>query len=86
MDDFADTDEPPPCPRCGAPLRPDVVWFGELLPEASLRRAWHAAERCELFLSVGTSNLVEPAASLPWMANAAGATVLPALLKAAWPD
>jgi len=67
---------PPPCPGCGAWLRPDVVWFGELLPEAGLRAAWDAAESCDLFLSIGTSNLVEPAASLPWMAHDAGAAVV----------
>jgi len=67
---------PPPCPECGAPLRPDVVWFGESLPAASLSAAVFAAGHCDLFLSVGTSNLVEPAASLPWVAAARGATVL----------
>jgi NAD-dependent deacetylase len=66
---------PPRCPRCGANLRPDVVWFGELLPEAALAAAWDAARTCDLFLSVGTSGLVEPAASLPGAAMRAGATV-----------
>jgi NAD-dependent deacetylase len=70
--------EPPPpvCPDCGALLRPDVVWFGELLPAGALEQARAAAQECDLFLSVGTSNLVEPAASLPWVANRHGATVL----------
>jgi NAD-dependent deacetylase len=67
---------PPPCARCGAPLRPDVVWFGEQLPPEALERAWSAAHDCDVFLSVGTSNLVEPAASLPWIAASAGAAVL----------
>lgn len=71
----ADGGEPPRCEGCGAYLRPDVVWFGERLPERALREAWAAACDCDLFLSVGTSNLVEPAASLPWMAAAQGATV-----------
>jgi NAD-dependent deacetylase len=66
---------PPCCQTCGAPLRPDVVWFGELLPEEALRAAEAAARDCEVFLSIGTSNLVEPAASLPWRAAAAGADV-----------
>jgi NAD-dependent deacetylase len=66
---------PPPCPACGAPLRPDVVWFGELLPPAALERAWEAASSCDLFLSVGTSGVVEPAASLPRVAYSRGATV-----------
>jgi NAD-dependent deacetylase len=67
---------PPPCPRCGAPLRPDVVWFGEQLPAGALEEAVRAARDCDVFLSVGTSNLVEPAASLPWLAASAGAEVL----------
>jgi NAD-dependent deacetylase len=66
---------PPRCPACGAHLRPDVVWFGELLPEEALLRAWDAARTCDLFLSVGTSGLVEPAASLPRLAYQSGATV-----------
>lgn len=67
---------PPACPRCGGHLRPDVVWFGELLPMDALERAREAARHSDLFLSVGTSNLVEPAASLPWMAARAGAAVV----------
>ena len=76
VDDWPDTETVPACPRCGGPLRPDVVWFGEVLPEAALDRARTAARTCDLFLSVGTSNLVEPAASLPWLARENGATVL----------
>ncbi|HET7040260.1 MAG TPA: Sir2 family NAD-dependent protein deacetylase, partial [Gemmatimonadales bacterium] len=72
----AGLDAPPPCRRCGAPLRPDVVWFGEALPEEPLAAAWEAAERCDVFLSVGTSNLVQPAASLPWIAARRGAFVI----------
>lgn len=71
----AEGGEPPRCEGCGAYLRPDVVWFGEALPEQALRRAWAAVHDCDLFLSVGTSNLVEPAASLPWLAAAQGTTV-----------
>ena len=67
---------PPPCPDCGAPLRPDVVWFGEMLPERELAAAWNAARTCDVMISVGTSNLVEPAASLPWVAAERGATVI----------
>ena len=74
--EFPDTDAVPRCEICGSPLRPDVVWFGEMLPAGALERAQEAAQTCDLFLSVGTSNLVEPAASLPWLAAASGATVL----------
>jgi NAD-dependent deacetylase len=76
VETWAGDERPPPCPRCGASLRPDVVWFGEMLPEAEYARAARAATTCEVFLSVGTSNLVEPAASLPWLAERHGATVI----------
>jgi len=74
--DFEDGDAVPTCPACGACLRPDVVWFGELLPMTALERAWAAARDADFFLSVGTSNLVEPAASLPWIAARSGALVV----------
>ncbi len=67
---------PPCCPRCSGLLRPDVVWFGEMLPEEALRQARDAAVACDVFLSVGTSNLVEPAASLPWLAASTAASVV----------
>lgn len=67
---------PPPCPRCGAPLRPDVVWFGELLPQDVYDRAEQAALRCDLMLVVGTSGLVHPAAGLPLLAREAGARIV----------
>jgi NAD-dependent deacetylase len=67
---------PPRCARCGAPARPGVVWFGEALPPQALERAWAASRSCDVFLSVGTSTLVEPAASLPFAALEAGAAVI----------
>jgi NAD-dependent deacetylase len=67
---------PPRCPRCGAYLRPDVVWFGEALPGAAMREASVAAWECDVFLSVGTSGLVYPAAALPFEALESGATVV----------
>ena len=66
----------PRCARCGALLRPDVVWFGEPIPEAPLRIAAQAAAECEVFLSIGTSSLVHPAAGLADIARAAGATIV----------
>lgn len=72
----APTDPIPACPQCGALMRPDVVWFGEPLPMDLFEAARSAAIACDVFLSVGTSNLVEPAASLPWIAAAHGATVI----------
>lgn len=67
---------PPLCARCGAPVRPGVVWFGEALPPQAFDDAVAAAQSCDVFLSVGTSNVVEPAASLPFTALDAGATVI----------
>ena len=72
----ADPRVPPACPRCGAPLRPDVVWFGELLPQDVCERAEQAAREADLMLVVGTSALVHPAAGLPLAAHAAGARVV----------
>lgn len=67
---------PPSCPNCGAYLRPDVVWFGEGIPEENLHQAWVAAENCELFFSIGTSALVQPAASLPMVAFERGVRII----------
>jgi len=67
---------PPPCPHCGSLLRPDVVWFGETLPTDALEVAWHAAQNCEVFFTVGTSAAVQPAAQLPLLALEAGALVI----------
>ena len=61
---------------CGAPLRPDVVWFGEMLPYEALEAASEAARGSDLFLSVGTSSLVYPAAALPYEAVENGATLV----------
>lgn len=63
----------PVCTSCGGRIRPDVVWFGEMLPEDQWAHAVAAAERADLFLSVGTSAVVYPAASLPLVARQTGA-------------
>lgn len=68
--------EPPACPRCGAWLRPDVVWFGEMLDPDCLQEAAAEAADCEVMLVVGTSGLVHPAAGLPAAARRAGATIV----------
>ena len=57
-----------PLCSCGGKLRPGVVWFGEMLPEAVFQDAVHAAQTCDLLLTVGTSAIVYPAAALPEMA------------------
>jgi len=76
VETWAETDEMPPrCPRCGGLLRPDVVWLGELLAPEKLDAAQAAADACDLFLSIGTSGEVEPAASLPYRALRRSATL-----------
>ncbi len=67
---------PPPCPRCGEPVRPDVVWFGEPLPQDALDAAVRAARSCDVLLAIGTSLQVHPAASLVPVALDAGARVI----------
>ena len=77
IDDWKETANPPPlCPRCKAYLRPDVVWFGERLPAEALQQAIDASQNCDVFLSIGTSGVVEPAASMPSLAYRSGAVVL----------
>ncbi len=66
---------PPRC-ECGGLFRPDVVWFGEALPSEALQQAFEAAESCDVFLVVGTSAVVQPAASLPMVARNKGAYVV----------
>jgi NAD-dependent deacetylase len=68
--------DPPACPVCGSPLRPDVVWFGEMLPVAAVERAWSLAGRCDAMLLIGTSGTVWPAAELPLVARRAGARII----------
>jgi NAD-dependent deacetylase len=75
--DFAGRPEKPPrCPRCGGLLRPDVVWFGEALPESEIGRAFLLGRTCDAMLVVGTSGVVQPAASVPVLAARAGALVI----------
>lgn len=66
----------PRCPQCGGLLRPGVVWFGEAIPESAMLAANAAAGQCDVFLSIGTSSLVWPAAGLAQIASATGATVI----------
>jgi NAD-dependent deacetylase len=68
--------EVPRCPDCGGLLRPDVVWFGEGLPPAAMQAAEEAARACQVFFSIGTSGLVQPAASLAFAALDHGARVV----------
>lgn len=65
-------EHPPRC-SCGGMRRPGVVWFGEALPQTALAAAWRAVENCGMFMSLGTSSVVEPAASLSRIATSIGA-------------
>lgn len=77
FDDTQSYNTVPLCPRCGSALRPDVVLFGENLPEAALRQSQAALSKCDLFYAVGTSGMVWPAAAFVQIASQAGAyTVL----------
>ncbi len=62
----------PHCP-CGGLLRPDIVWFGEALPEPVLAKAFASLESADIVLVVGTSGVVQPAASFAGMAKSHGA-------------
>jgi NAD-dependent deacetylase len=75
MDEITFDGRPPVC-GCGGMLRPGVVWFGEALPEAVLNEAFAAARECDLFLTVGTSAVVYPAAALPRLALDRGVPVI----------
>ena len=68
--------EVPACPQCGGRLRPGVVWFGEAIPDGARERADAAAADCDVFLSIGTSSLVWPAAGLADIASTHGAVVV----------
>jgi NAD-dependent deacetylase len=66
----------PNCPNCGAKLRPDVIWFGEMIPTDELSKAMQVAQTCTVFFSIGTSGVVQPAATLPLVAKEAGALLV----------
>lgn len=67
---------PPRCDACAGLLRPGVVWFGESLPPDVFDGAWQAAKDADLFLAIGTSAVVEPAASLIRLAAERGAAIV----------
>lgn len=67
--------QPPVC-DCGGLIRPDIVWFGEELPQTPWRGAVTAVENADLVVVVGTSAIVYPAAGLPELALARGTTVI----------
>jgi NAD-dependent deacetylase len=74
--EWATLGSPPRCAECGNPVRPGVVWFGEMLPAGAIDAAEQAARRCRLMLVVGTSGAVWPAAGLAGRARRQGAQVV----------
>ena len=69
-------DDVPTCPTCGGLLRPGVVWFGETIPPAAMNDASAAVADCDVFLSIGTSSLVWPAAGFAEEAKRRGAVTV----------
>lgn len=67
---------PPRCAHCGSVLRPDVVLFGEGVPQWELQRAQKAVEHCDVFVCVGEVGAIQPVAAFPLMAKRAGALVV----------
>ena len=53
-----------------------MIWFGESLPQKSIEMAWNAAQNCDIFFTIGTSGIVQPATSLPIIALQNGATLV----------
>ena len=64
------------CAQCGGYIRPDIVWFGEALPVQAWQTAEEAAAKCDVFMSIGTSSLVYPAAGLAHLAQQNGAKLI----------
>ena len=68
--------QPPRCDHCNGRIRPGVVWFGEALPQEEFKRARTAAREAEVFIVIGTSGVVEPAASLVRIAKEASTFII----------
>ncbi len=68
--------DPPRCVHCNGRLRPGVVWFEENLPVGVWKRSMQLIRACDVLVSVGTSGIVTPAAEIPEIARAVGATVI----------
>lgn len=76
----------PPYCSCGGVLKPNTVLFGEQLPLDALTKAQEASARCKIMLLVGTSAVVQPAASLPFLAKENGAQIIEINIEKAFPD
>ena len=76
IEELPEGDAIPPRCSCGSMIRPDVVWFGEQLPEDRIARCYQALHTCDVILVVGTSGMVVPAAYFPAIAKQEGAQVI----------
>ncbi len=75
----------PPYCECGGVLKPNTVLFGEQLPRGALETAYHESAKCKLMLVIGTSAVVQPAASLPVLARQKGAKIVEVNIERAFP-
>jgi NAD-dependent deacetylase len=66
----------PDCPSCGGPVKTATISFGQPMPEAAMRRAEALVETCDLFLAIGSSLVVWPAAGFPLLAKRRGAALV----------
>lgn len=73
---YADSEDVPTCDNCLGILKPDVVFFGEALPQQTLARAMQEAEDCDVMIVIGSSLVVYPAAYVPIQAQRAGARLV----------
>lgn len=76
VEEFLDSEDAPKCPECGGMIRPDVVWFGENLPDGVFESAIQKAQFSDICFVVGTSAVVYPAAYIPTRAKEAGSFVV----------
>ncbi|MGM0648161.1 MAG: NAD-dependent protein deacylase [Bacteroidota bacterium] len=66
----------PPCCECGGLLKPDFIFFGEMIPQDALQAAYHAAENAEVFIVIGSTGEVYPASQIPVLAKQNGAKII----------
>jgi len=71
-----ETSYAPDCPGCGEPVKTATVSFGQAMPEDAMRRATELAQACDLFLAIGSSLVVWPAAGFPMLAKNCGASLV----------
>lgn len=76
LEKFLGDKDLPKCPKCSSLLRPDVVWFGEALPEGALSKAFNLARKSDVCLVIGTSGQVFPAAYIPYIVKDNGGYVI----------